>query len=130
MKKIKAVGKIIALIVFTLSSYAVYLVGYFFIRIAGKPTKSWRNLYTKNWARGSAFIMSVKIKTEGTPPEPPFFLVANHLSYLDILPLFVNLKCTFVAKKRGGIVAGFGLSGQVGRRDFYRSVQKTRCSPC
>lgn len=43
--------------------------------------------------------MSVKIKTEGTPPEPPFFLVANHLSYLDILPLFVNLKCTFVAKK-------------------------------
>lgn len=52
----------------------------------------------RTWSLGSAKIMSVKIKTIGKPPEPPFFLVANHLSYLDILPLFVNLKCTFVAK--------------------------------
>lgn len=31
-------------------------------------------------------------------PEPPFLLVSNHLSYLDIFVLFSKLRCLFVAK--------------------------------
>lgn len=43
--------------------------------------------------------LNIKVKTEGDPPQAPFFLVSNHLSYIDIIPLYLNLKCTFVAKK-------------------------------
>lgn len=51
------------------------------------------------WAYGVAKIFNLHIEVEGVPPEPPFFIVSNHLSYLDIIPLYLNLKCTFVAKK-------------------------------
>ena len=34
----------------------------------------------------------------GTPPEPPFVLVTNHLSYLDILLLHSTVRGVFVAK--------------------------------
>jgi 1-acyl-sn-glycerol-3-phosphate acyltransferase len=44
-------------------------------------------------------ILNIHIEVEGEAPEPPFFLVSNHLSYIDIIPLFLNLKCTFVAKR-------------------------------
>lgn len=35
----------------------------------------------------------------GEPPTAPFFLVSNHLSYLDIVPLFLTTRATFVAKR-------------------------------
>lgn len=98
MNHIRAVVKIFLLIVYTLTSYGVYLLGYSLLKIFRLRTEPWRNLYMRIWAVGSAGIINIKINTEGNPPSPPFFLVANHLSYVDIIPLFVNLKCTFVAK--------------------------------
>lgn len=53
----------------------------------------------RTWSKGSARILNIKFHVQGTPPEPPFILVSNHLSYIDILPMFMNMKCTFVAKK-------------------------------
>jgi 1-acyl-sn-glycerol-3-phosphate acyltransferase len=38
------------------------------------------------------------VRVEGRAPEPPFVLVSNHLSYLDILVLGTELRCVFVAK--------------------------------
>ncbi|MFO7847071.1 MAG: lysophospholipid acyltransferase family protein [Balneolaceae bacterium] len=66
----------------------------------------------RTWSLGVAFIFNVDIKSEGQPPKAPFFLVSNHLSYLDIVPLFLHLKCTFVAKKevRSWPVLGFMVS--------------------
>lgn len=56
----------------------------------------------RSWSRGTAFILNLHIQTVGTPPEAPFILVSNHLSYVDIFPMFINMKCTFVAKKEVG----------------------------
>jgi 1-acyl-sn-glycerol-3-phosphate acyltransferase len=35
---------------------------------------------------------------EGRPPEPPFFLVSNHLGYVDVVVLGAQFPCVFVAK--------------------------------
>lgn len=63
----------------------------------------------RTWAEGVAYIFNLEIEIEGEPPEAPFFLVSNHLSYMDIIPLFLSLRCTFVAKKavRGWPILGY-----------------------
>jgi 1-acyl-sn-glycerol-3-phosphate acyltransferase len=63
----------------------------------------------RSWAHGVAFFFNIQIDVVGNPPEAPFFIVSNHMSYLDIVPLYLNLRCTFVAKKevRSWPVIGF-----------------------
>jgi len=63
----------------------------------------------RTWALGVAFIFNVQVDAVGEPPKAPFFIVSNHMSYLDIVPLYLNLRCTFVAKKevRSWPVLGF-----------------------
>lgn len=50
----------------------------------------------------------MKIEVIGEPPKPPFFLVTNHLGYVDIAALRATVKGVFVAKVevRNWFVAG------------------------
>ena len=109
MKSIRATIKVILIILYTFTTFGIYLVGYVILKLLRIRNESWRNLFMRVWSIGNARILNLKIETIGKPPEPPFFLVSNHLSYLDIIPLFINLKCTFVAKKevRSWPVLGF-----------------------
>lgn len=50
------------------------------------------------WGRLCCRIMGVRVHFEGRPPEPPYFLVANHLSYLDIVVLYSEVEGYFLAK--------------------------------
>jgi 1-acyl-sn-glycerol-3-phosphate acyltransferase len=50
------------------------------------------------WSRGAARIVGLRIDVGGAAPTGPFFLVANHLSYLDVIVLGATLRATFVAK--------------------------------
>lgn len=50
------------------------------------------------WGKASMFILSMEVNVHGIPPEPPFFIVTNHLSYLDIPAYSAVLKTTFVSK--------------------------------
>jgi 1-acyl-sn-glycerol-3-phosphate acyltransferase len=99
MKKIRAVIKIPLLVFYTSLTYGIYAVGAVLLKIIRVRNEPWRNLYMRVWSIGVAYIFNIKIEAEGTPPKPPFFIVSNHLSYLDIIPLYRHLKCTFVAKK-------------------------------
>jgi 1-acyl-sn-glycerol-3-phosphate acyltransferase len=60
----------------------------------------WRTWCFQRWAAGILAILRVRVVTEGYPPsQGPFVLVANHLSYLDIMVLASRVRATFVAKR-------------------------------
>jgi 1-acyl-sn-glycerol-3-phosphate acyltransferase len=46
-----------------------------------------------------ARVIGMRVRPTGTPPHPPFLLVSNHLSYVDIALLATQLDCVFVAKR-------------------------------
>jgi len=99
MRHIRAIYRILFIAVVTLFLYAVYAVGLLFCKLGNRRYEYWRNICMRYWARSIAFLINMNINRVGNPPSPPFFLVSNHLSYIDIVPLFYTLKCTFIAKK-------------------------------
>ncbi len=50
------------------------------------------------WGRGVLNIFSMELIVRGNPPKPPFFIVSNHLSYLDIPIYAAVIDTTFVSK--------------------------------
>lgn len=66
--------------------------------ILGMPYEKCRGYLLRSWGATCCAILGIQVETEGEPPKPPFLLVSNHLSYLDIFVLFSQLRCLFVAK--------------------------------
>ena len=58
----------------------------------------WRGFIFKNWSRLLLAVLGVDVETVGEPPDLPFFLVANHLSYVDIPVLASHFGVAFIAK--------------------------------
>lgn len=50
------------------------------------------------WSRAYARIAGIRVNQEGTAPRAPFFLVSNHLSYIDMLMLSHRTGCLFVSR--------------------------------
>jgi 1-acyl-sn-glycerol-3-phosphate acyltransferase len=57
-----------------------------------------RNVF-RGWARGTAWLLGLRVRIDGGVPRAPFFLVSNHLSYLDIVTYAAVMPARFVAKR-------------------------------
>ncbi|HEY7546615.1 MAG TPA: lysophospholipid acyltransferase family protein [Blastocatellia bacterium] len=97
MKFLRASIKTLALIALTLSLCALLITVKVFLP-ASRKTR-WRNFVFRTWARGTARLTGIKINLRGMPPRPPFFLVSNHLGYLDVVVMAACLDCIFIAKR-------------------------------
>lgn len=64
------------------------------------------------WSRGLLRVLGVRRTRRGRPPPQPYFLVVNHLSYLDILVLGAELGAVFVSKHD---LAGWPVLGHLSR---------------
>lgn len=94
MRKIRAVFRFVLLLSITVGVYAVWYLFRFFI-----PNKQyWRQLAFESWSRLWIQICGIDVEVIGTPPAAPFFLVSNHLGYIDIPVLRSVAKGVFVAK--------------------------------
>src|SRR3954463_16583296 len=106
MKYIRAAIRLTAFFAATFGLYAVWFIGAFFV--PNKPF--WRQLILGTWARVFVKILGMKIEVIGKPPTPPFFLVSNHLSYVDIPALRAVAEGVFVAK---GEIGNWFMAGKM-----------------
>lgn len=125
MRLIFAIFKVISVISVTLGVYTILITGYSLLRIFNRPVDRWRNNTLRTWGKLAAKSLSISVNIEGTPPEPPFFLVSNHLSYVDIIVLFSRLNTTFVAKSE---VANWPVIGFIARTIGVVFIDRTRRS--
>lgn len=98
MRFLRAVYRMIAFVVSTLAIYGAWFVANPFVR----NKIAWRQRIFGMWTDSFVRVSKMNIEVRGTPPEPPFFLVCNHLSYSDIGALRKAAKGVFVAKSEVG----------------------------
>lgn len=91
---------------------------FFVLWLGGAGLLAWRRRWRvplrrwvmRWWGRSLLAVLGVRVETSGEPPRPPFVLVANHMSYLDIPLLASRAGGVFVAKHE---IAGWSLIGPV-----------------
>lgn len=94
MKYVLASLRFPAFVIATFGIYGLWWAGSWFV-----PNKQlWRQIIFHWWSRSFAIIARMEIEVVGTPPKPPFFLVCNHVSYVDIPALRLAANGIFVAK--------------------------------
>jgi 1-acyl-sn-glycerol-3-phosphate acyltransferase len=129
MKHIRATIRLVIFLAATLGLYGLWFVLRIFI-----PNKTyWRQLAFENWTKCFVVISGMEIEVIGEPPKPPFFLVTNHLSYVDIGALRATVQGVFVAKAEvrnwflaGRIVRDMGIIfiDRQNRRDIPRAGEE------
>lgn len=126
MKYIRATIRFLLFLISTFGLYFIWYVFSFFV-----PNKIyWRQLAFESWTRSFVWISGMEIEVIGEAPKPPFFLVSNHLSYVDIAVLRATVNGVFVAKVEvrdwpvaGRIVSDMGIIfiDRKKRRDIPRA---------
>jgi 1-acyl-sn-glycerol-3-phosphate acyltransferase len=109
MKHIRLIFRCLAISLLTGGFYLLWLAGRLFAAPFAGSSYNWRNWIFRHWAKAMARALGMKITVEGPPPRAPFFLVSNHLSYVDIIAFASQLDCVFVSKSevRDWPVVGF-----------------------
>jgi 1-acyl-sn-glycerol-3-phosphate acyltransferase len=96
---------------------ALSIVRFWLLRLRGPLTLEKRALWVQQTCRGILSIVGIRLQMEGTPPTHGL-VVANHLSYLDILIISAEMPCFFVAKMEIGSWPYFGKAAQMGGTIF------------
>ena len=95
---LRALVRTLLILALTIVSYG----GVVLARLLSLASKKWglalRNAVFRIWARGLSRFFGMRVRVEGEPPRGRFFLVANHVSYVDIVLLASHLDIAFVAK--------------------------------
>ncbi|MDX1637773.1 MAG: lysophospholipid acyltransferase family protein [Balneolaceae bacterium] len=112
MNIVRATFRSAAVAVATLLLYLLFQAGRIVLFSLGRNTTVWRTSVVRVWARTVAVVIGLTIEFRGEPPEPPFLLVSNHLSYLDIIPYFIAAPSVFVAKNE---IKGWPMLGRMAK---------------
>ncbi len=105
------------------------------ILVAPRLQLAIRNAAFRWWGRIMCRIMGIRVEVEGAAPSGRFYLVSNHLSYVDIIVLASEISAAFIAKvdlARWPILGWMFLSADTifidrGRkRDLLRVMQRAQ----
>lgn len=97
--RIRAGLRLGGLLVWTLVGFLGWGTGGILTLPIPRARLRWRQLSVRHWALGMSRLLGMRRSILGKPPQAPFLLVTNHLSYLDIILLASWVEGVFVAKR-------------------------------
>ncbi|NNF03955.1 MAG: 1-acyl-sn-glycerol-3-phosphate acyltransferase [Rhodothermales bacterium] len=110
---VRAVVRLVLCVLFTLVLLLIWGTGYVLCLGAERPAIAIRGWIVQHWSRGLARIIGMRRVVIGTPPEPPFCLVANHLSYIDVLVLHACTKGVLISRADVAKWPGIGFLARI-----------------
>ena len=96
--RIRAASRITAIAIWSALLTLLWTVVHLLLLPFPRARVRWRHRVVGTWARGFAAMLGMRRAIRGTPPRAPYFLVSNHLSYVDIILLYTCLDGVFIAK--------------------------------
>jgi 1-acyl-sn-glycerol-3-phosphate acyltransferase len=112
MATLRAAWRLLLVVKLTAVGYVAVLAGSLVTMAMPRRRARWRHLCFRYWSRSLLAVMGARVECSGAAPEPPFFLVTNHLSYVDVLVLASRVDGVFIAKSE---VAGWPVIGSLCR---------------
>ena len=109
---LRAVSRVAALIAVSLLAGGACAMALAIERVAPRAGSRARLAAARGWALCVARILGMRVRIEGVAPAAPCLLVANHLSYVDVITLWCATSGSFIAKSE---VASWPLVGALGR---------------
>lgn len=120
MKSLRVILRTLTIILVSAFWYLLWLVGGYPFALFNQGRRRLRNFVVGGWGRSLAMIIGMRIETIGEAPKPPFFLVSNHLSYVDIIAFAACLKCVFISRADIADWPGLGLLARTVGTIFIR----------
>ena len=98
IRTVRGIARGLAVIAITVVSYFALLVGKGLMLPSRKASDGWSRVIQRTWGRGLAAALGLRIVARGQAPRGAFFMVSNHLGYLDIVVYAALVDVVFVAK--------------------------------
>lgn len=118
MSDLRAIVRLLAFATWSSAAFVVALCVQALVLAAPAAGTAVKRRVARVWARGVGGILALRIEVRGTPPAPPFLLVSNHLSYVDIVTLMATTPGVFVAKSEVARWPFLGLLARVANTVF------------
>lgn len=123
MGPVLASARLVALVVVTTPLYLGFVVTRPLGWLAPRLGAGLHRFFIGGWAKATVAVMGVRVRVEGERPSGPFFLVGNHLSYVDIPVLLATVDARFLAKSE---VATWPVLGFLARTTGTLFVDRSR----
>lgn len=125
MTALRVAWKVLALSIFTGSRALMILGARALAPLSSGSLAERENRIARSWGRGTARILGMRVSTTGTRPEPPFLLVSNHLSYMDVLVYMGLLDARLLSKAEVKDWPVFGFLARLGGTLFVDRTRRT-----
>jgi 1-acyl-sn-glycerol-3-phosphate acyltransferase len=125
MTALRVAWKLFALTVFTGSRIFLLLGARMIAPLFPRAHVRLEDRIARNWGRIAARILGVHVSCSGPLPQPPFLLVSNHLSYLDVLVYMGLLNARLLSKAEVKHWPIFGFLARLGGTLFVDRARRS-----
>jgi len=115
--------------VWSAASGALFALGSTLLWPWARRRRQWERGCVRSWGSGIARVLGMRITVEGSPPTPPFVLVSNHLSYLDIIVFAAVAGPTFVSRHDLRYWPGLGTLARIAGTVFIDRERRRHAIP-